>query len=306
MRPHLTIFGYFGEQSFSNENQKALAAFFDVQYVIGQKPFHRSDLIALLSKTEILALTPRVGKQLDVTIFDVLPNIRCIVLPTTGTEWIDVEALQKKGLKVVNTPNYSTTACAEYTMGMLLTLSRHLHQAVLALHQQIQVPPGWDLAHKKMAIFGFGNVGQELARLASAFRMQVQYYDPYVEHQQYTKVTRIQDLLTDIDVLCLCSALTSETFEIFNSERLSFLSKPITIINTARPQLVDMTALVNCLGTSVQKYAVDIGYLDMSDYKSFLEHPDIIATPHYSWYTRESIMNGQKQWIQQIIEHGLG
>ena len=182
------------------------------------------------------------------------PRIRCIATRSTATDHIDLAACRARGIVVVRVADYGETTVAEHTFALILALSRRLREVMLSPKGgrfSYAATRGFDLAGKTLGIIGMGRIGQHVAELAHAFRMQVLAYDV----EESAKLARalhftfvpLDELLTRSDVISLHAPLSPATYHILNRDTLARCQPGVIVINTARGSLIDTLALRDAL-----------------------------------------------------------
>ena len=123
------------------------------------------DVLIVRSRTKVTEEIVEAGEQL-----------KAIGRAGAGLDNIDVEAAEKKGVKVLNTPEAPAEAAAELTIGLMLSLARKIPLADRSMKEQKWIKKkliGWELRGKTLGTLGLGNVGEKVARLAKAFGMKI-------------------------------------------------------------------------------------------------------------------------------------
>jgi glycerate dehydrogenase len=248
--------------------------------------------------------------RLDGSMIADCPKLKLICLAATGTDNVDLAAAREHGIAVCNIRNYCTPSVVQHVFGVLLELtlslaamrdliasgawSRHEHFCLLDL-------PSRELAGKTMGIVGLGELGSAVARVASAFGMQVlaarRPYDPGDDAAGTTKADGIErvglgKLLERSHVISLHCPLNEDTQHLVNAETLHAMRNDAVLINTARGGLVDADALLEALGNGVIA-AAGIDVLETepppADHPLLTTRlPNLLVTPHIAWAARES------------------
>jgi glycerate dehydrogenase len=258
----------------------------------------RAELLARARGAELLITNKAV---LDADAIAQLPALRFIGVTATGTNIVDVVAARAREVVVCNVPSYGSDTVAEHTLGLMLEAVKHL-SAHLALGRGAWAKqPDFSLsagrvgllAGKTLGIVGFGAIGQRVAELALAFRMQViaasrqgstPHAVPGVEHEP------LEVLLERSDIVSLHCPLTPETAALIDGERLARMKREAILINTARGGLVDEPALAAALSSGQLSGA----YLDVLSSEPppeghvLTSHPRCHVTPHVAWASVEA------------------
>ena len=194
-----------------------------------------------------------VSSQVGASILDKMPNLKHIACRSTGFNNIDLEAARSKQVSVSNVAGYGEDTVAEYTFGLILSLTRKLPEAIAAAHSGVIVSDstGIDLAGKTLGIIGTGRIGKRVAAIANGFAMNVLAYDVYqdsaAQEQLSFQYTDLDQLLSQSDIVTLHIPYTEQNHHLINSEKLAKMKHSAYLINTARGELIDTTALINVL-----------------------------------------------------------
>lgn len=220
------------------------------------------------SKVELVAgeLNPRsaranaevvsvfVNSQIDKKVLEAMPRLKHIALRATGFDSIDLVACGLAGVSVSNVPTYGERTVAEYTFGLLLSLSRKLNKVFEATARGIaghESLIGWDLAGKTIGIIGAGHIGSCVAEIASGFGMKVLVYDvmpkPELVEKYGVDFVELKELLANSDVVSLHMPYTKANHHFMSQGRFAQMKPGAYLINTARGELVYTAALVQAL-----------------------------------------------------------
>jgi C-terminal binding protein len=181
-------------------------------------------------------------------------KLRCVLRMGVGYDRIDRKAAAAQNVMVCNVPDYGTTEVADHTIGLVLALRRGL----LLYHEAQRKPePGWRhvetpmiqrLGSLRFGIVGLGRIGTAVALRAKAFGFTVLAYDPFQPNGVelavgVTRVTKLEDLLRQSDVLAIHAPLTAETRGMIGLAQLALLPSGAVVVNTARGPILDLDAL---------------------------------------------------------------
>ena len=233
-------------------------------------------------------------------------GVQGIVRAGVGVDNIDLMAAQAAGITVCNVPDYGTDEVADHAMALLLWCLRCLRAA-----PPTAAPPTawWDAARfasiprlqgHRLALLGFGRIGQATARRAQSFGLDVRWYDPYVPRGQdkVTRTVRVEslvDLLQDCDALSIHCSLNDETRNIIDAAALALLPPHAAVVNTARGPVIDEQALYEALRTGrLAAAALDVlpqeppGEDTLFNAYIHGELQNLLLTPHVAWYSQQS------------------
>ena len=186
-------------------------------------------------------------------------NIKCISTFSIGFDHIDLDACKARGIKVGNAPHGVTVATAEIAMLLLLGSARRAGEGEAMIRQRKW--PGWQplqlvgqrLDDKMLGIYGFGKIGQALAKRARGFDMDIHYYDIYrqpVEREKELGVTyhaSLDSLLKVSQFFSINAPSTPETRYFFNKGTIEKLPHGAIVVNTARGDLVNDEDMIAAL-----------------------------------------------------------
>ena len=175
-----------------------------------------------------------------------------------GFDHIDVEAATKRGVYVTHTPGVLTDAVAEFTVGLLLAITRRILEADQIIRKGEWNKPwnpffltGPELKGKTLGIVGFGRIGRAVAKKVKGFEMNLIYYDVYrneqAEKELGVKYVDLETLLKESDFVSLHVPLTKDTYHMIGEKELKMMKPTAYLINTARGAVVDTEALVKAL-----------------------------------------------------------
>jgi len=229
-------------------------------------------------------------EQLNEDVFSQLPKLKVVSRCGSGMDNVDIEFAKKRGIEVFNTPDGPTKAVAELAIGLILNLLRKVGQA-----DRIIRSGNWEkkmgnlLYGKKVAIVGFGRIGQQVAELVSAFGVEIAYCD--VEDKN-TKVdcTRktLEEILAWADIVTLHLAPSSGGEALIAKRELDIIRTGSWIINLSRGGVVDEKALYDALKEDrLAGAALDVFGKEPYD-GPFSELDNVVLTPHIGSYAVEA------------------
>ena len=234
-------------------------------------------------------------------------RLRLIQVPGAGLDRIDRSAL-KPGMLLANAYGHEV-GIAEYVIGTMLALTRNLQSLDARLRNGewdsqwaigAPAPPLWpELAGKTLGILGFGHIGEAIARRARAFDMKVVAIRRQAQPHPPDGVSfvggpeRLEEVLRASDYLAITLSLSSETRGLLDERRLGLMRPTAWLINVARAEIVDETALYRALSTGALagaaldvwwRYPTAAGPL-LPSTQPFHQLPNVTMTPHASGWT---------------------
>jgi D-3-phosphoglycerate dehydrogenase len=241
------------------------------------------------------AIVVRSATKVTAAIIAAAPKLRAIARAGTGVDNVDVTTASGRGIVVMNAPGANSVSVAELAMGQILSLARHLPAADAAMKQgkwEKKKFLGEELRGKTLGLAGLGRIGQEVARRARPFGVQLIAHDPYIPAPVAADLgitlVSLDELFARADYVSLHMPSTPQTKRLVNAERLAKAKKGIRIVNTARGDLIDETALAD----AIESGQVGGAALDVFEKEPTVDHrlqnlPQVVATPHIAASTRE-------------------
>jgi glycerate dehydrogenase len=228
-----------------------------------------------------------------------LPDLRLISVLATGYNIVDVEAAQRRGVRVANVPVYGTDGVAQFVFALLLEHCHHVgrhNEAVWrgkwasSVDFSFRETPLIELAGLSLGIVGFGRIGRRVGELGHAFGMEILACD--VERQRLPAYEpfawrEVGELFSEADVVTLHCPQTPQNARFVNGELLDCMKDTAILINTARGGLVDEEALAEALRRGrPAAAAVDVVSREPIEAGNpLLTAPNLILTPHIAWAT---------------------
>jgi D-3-phosphoglycerate dehydrogenase len=233
---------------------------------------------------------------IDETVVSHLPELEIISKVGVGTDMIDLVALKRLGVRFSWTAGTNKRSVAELVVAFAITLLRHLVPSNLDLragawHQ----PKGRCLSGQTVGIIGCGNVGQEVINLLEPFGCRILTFDvidrsEFCGSHDVTQVT-LEQLLSESDIVSLHVTLNDSSRHLLNADRLKLMKASAVLINTARGDLVDETALkVQLKNGQLAGAAFDVFATEPPADDELLNLKGFLATPHIGGSTEEAIL----------------
>ncbi|MFQ5817299.1 MAG: phosphoglycerate dehydrogenase [Terriglobia bacterium] len=245
---------------------------------------------------EATAWILRSGTRVTAEVLARAPQLKVIGRAGIGTDNIDLDAATRRGVLVMNTPGGNAVSVAEHTCALLLALARHVPAANQSVHSGAWEKPrftGIELKGKTLGIIGLGRIGTEVARRALAFEMEVLAHDPFVAaplaRELGVRLVGLDELLAQAHFITLHAGLSPATKRLLRRETLAKTKPGVRIVNTARGELIDQTALAEALQSGqVAAAALDVFPQEPPRTSPLLRFPQLIATPHIAGSTEEA------------------
>jgi len=301
------IVSFFGEQSeiFCELNQRAqeYAKSLGIEYRWApQIPFSEENVIKELQNADagIIDIEPY-GESIFSQVKD---TAKILVRFGVGYDKVDLEAASRNGIAIARTTGANTTGVAEMALTLMLSCRRKIskQQAIVKSGKWVK-DIGYELFGSTIGIIGYGNIGRHLKKLVSGFGCRVLVYDPFMKREIIEKdgaeYANLEDVFRLSDAVSIHVPYTEQTHHMVNKETLALMKPTAVIVNTARGNIIDETALYEALkeekimGAGIDVYAKEPLSLD----SPLLTLANVTLTPHVSSQTEESLWNTYKMAI---------
>ncbi len=224
------------------------------------------------------------------------PKLKVIGRAGVGVDNIDLPAAESMDLTVVNAPQALTAAVAELTLGLMLSLARHIPAADASMRRaewRKSEFKGSELSDKTLGIIGVGRIGAAVGERARAFGMKVLGYDALIPDEELrnrgAEPVDFDTLLGASDYVCLHLPLNDETRGMIGREVMSKMKSGARLVSVARGGIVDEAALLEALESGqLAGAALDVFAEEPPERLSLLLHPNLVSTPHIGAQTREA------------------
>jgi D-3-phosphoglycerate dehydrogenase len=224
-------------------------------------------------------------------------NLKVIGRAGLEVDQIDIPAATRHGIMVLNAPQGASASHIEYTMGMLLALSRQIPLAYASVREGVwerESILGTELREKTLGIIGFGRIGAGLAERAGSFRMKILAHDPFISRERGremgAELTELPILLAHSDYITLHIPLSEDSRHLLNAEAFRLMKDGVRIINCARGGLIDEDALLSALQSGKVAGAALDGFEDepLPAGHPFLRMRQVVCTPRLAARTEEA------------------
>ncbi|MGJ0512616.1 D-2-hydroxyacid dehydrogenase [Methylocystis sp.] len=238
-----------------------------------------------------------------------LPGLKLIAVAATGTDVIDKAYTSANGIVVSNIRNYAFNTLPEHVFALLFALRRNLVNYYNSVRQGrwgyanqfcYFDYPIYDIAGSTLGIIGYGALGREIEKRATALGMKVLINDV----MDVPNKVDVATILREADVVTLNIPLTPETKNMIGAKEFASMKKTSCIINTARGGIIDEQALADALRNGVIAGAgMDVLTVEPPKNGNILLDPTIpnlIITPHVAWASKEAMQVLADQLVDNI------
>jgi len=223
-------------------------------------------------------------------VLEAAKSVELVQFGSVGYDSIDLEAATELKIPVANNPGFAATSVAEHTIMLMLMVLK-----------KAQERERHEFRGKTLGILGLGSIGREVARLSKPFGVEILYHN----RNQLSKAeednlgaiySSFDRLLTESDILSIHVPLTEETRGIIGKDEIAKMKDGAIIVNTARKDVVDESAVFEALG---QGKLFGFGTDFMPD-RSISDLRNVMITPHVSAFTVEGVKRAKDQLFDNV------
>ncbi len=256
------------------------------------------------------ALIVRSATKVRQELIDGCPDLKAIARGGVGMDNIDVAYAREKGVHVFNTPEASSRAVAELTMGHMLSLSRFLHRANRDMPEtgttafndmKKSFSKGREIEGQTLGIVGFGRIGQSLAKLALGSGMHVIASDPFVQEVELSwEIPGFGVVSIDIKTQPLDEVLATSDYlsvhvpslggkPLLDKDEINMMKRGAILLNSSRGGIIDEDALLEALTSGqIGGAGLDVFVGEPAPRKDLLNHAQVSVSPHIGASTNEA------------------
>jgi len=293
----------------------------EVDSIWGKKDtfYTEEELAEFLPKYDvcIVWIDPLKGKAMEAG-----KHLKAIGVPRAGYDNVDVKKATEYKIPVIYSPGANSSAVADFTLGLIISLVRGIAQKNYELKKGIFKERwallddvGFSLEGKTLGIVGLGNIGCRVAIRAKAFGMNIIGYDPYIDENTQTplglypselgiKLVSLEELLKKADIVTLHLPITQETKGLIGERELSWMKPNSYIINTSRGGIIDERALYKALKEKrIRGAALDVFEREpLPPDDPLIKLDNVVVTPHIAWCTEEAIFRSNYIVAKEIVK----
>jgi len=292
-------------------NEQQLAKLRELAVLVTPENWDEDSLVAAAEGIDYIAHSffPTISARL----IETSDSLKAMVKYGVGTDNVDIPAATKRGVMVVNCPEYGTDTVADHAFALLISLARQIPQINRATQETGWVWPaekflGFDLKGKTVGIFGFGRIGKAVARRCAGFGMNLIFCDPdqqeiSVAHQRVKKVS-FEELCEQSDFISIQSTLTPTSRGRFDEAAFGRMKKSAFLIDVSRGAILVEEALVKALdegrlaGAGLDVFPIEPLPKDFPLYG----RDNVLLTSHLAWYTLEADARLAQECMDRLME----
>jgi glyoxylate reductase len=265
-----------------------------VDLYVGDKAISRDELLERVAGTH--GIVCLLTDAIDAAVLDAAgPQLRIVANVAVGYNNIDVAACRARGIAVTNTPDVLTNACADFTWGLILAITRRLGEGERVVRAggwggwALDYMLGTELRGKQLGLVGVGRIGRAVADKAPAFGMTVAYSARREADIPNSAHMSLDRLLSTSDVISLHCPMTPETTHLIDQKALTRMKRTAYLINTSRGPVVDEGALAWALKERlIAGAALDVYEKEPEIHPGLISLENVLLIPHLASATTET------------------
>lgn len=240
-------------------------------------------------------------------------KLKLIVLPHTGYFMVDMDAANKKGIKIANAPGFSKEAVAELVIGLMFAVNRKIPLMDRDMRENpFESDPGnteqqkkyfgFDIKGKTLGIIGLGRIGSTVATLALGLGMKVVAHNRSPKNMESVEMVSKDELLKRSDVISVNVTSSTETKNLISQKEFGLMKPTAIFINVDQGAMVDTEALYNALRDNKIAGAGLDQVAGLTKNHPILKLDNVVFTPHVGSYTNESFRVNLPELVVSAVE----
>ncbi|WP_407330413.1 2-hydroxyacid dehydrogenase [Enterovibrio sp. 27052020O] len=254
-------------------------------------------------------------------------GVKVIAMRCAGFDKVDLTAAKLLGLQVVRVPAYSPESIAEHTVGLMLSLNRHIHRAYQRTRDanfNLEGLTGFNFHNRTVGVVGTGKIGIATLRILKGLGMKLLVHDPFENPEAIAlgaTYVSLDDLYHAADVITLHCPLTKENFHMLDHKAFAKMRDGVMIINTSRGGLLNSkdaieglkSRRIGFLGIDVYENEQDLFFEDKSNdviqddiFRRLSACHNVLFTGHQAFLTEEALGNIAETTLSNLAHFERG
>lgn len=258
------------------------------------------------------------NQRLTRSLLEELDDLKLIVILSTRSDSVDIEAANRQGIMVVNNTSYCVDDIADHTTAMILALIRQLPEYQSDIRNNSRWEYGtvkWPIhrvSSNLIGLVGFGHIGRAVAARMQAFGCKVQAYDPFVSEkimmEHRVRPVDFDKLLQTSDIVSLHMPLNETTRYIFQDEQFEQMKQGAMFVNCCRGGLADEAALYHAVDDGhIRSAALDVLSMEHPSpmLLKMITRPEFLLSPSISYHSVEAdkmVRDDAERYIRLFID----
>ncbi len=252
---------------------------------------------------------------IDKNVIDNAENLKLIQVAATGTNNIDIEYANSKGIAVKNVSGYSTDSVVQLTFALVLGLvckikyfDNYSRKTYPDSHIFTRIDNWFQIKGKRWGIIGLGNIGKRVGKIAESFGAVVVYYSTSgLNNDNRFKRIELEELLKTSEIITIHAPLNNNTKGLLDYEKLSLIKENAIIVNVGRGGIIAEKDLYKILENKDIYVGLDVYEKEPfeKDFGLLKFENKTLLTPHIAWTSveaRENLINGMYENIKDFLK----
>ena len=296
-------------------------------FIVDTNKISQEKLISELNNFDAILI--RSATKIRKELIDASPNLKLIGRGGVGMDNIDIEYAKKKGIKVINTPASSSISVAELVFAHLFSCARFIQISNRAMPVEgntkfnslkKDASNGLEIQGKTMGVYGFGRIGQEVAKIAVGLGMNVLAFDPYVSQVDLSlnlpalgnnsrikvtiKTVSEEKVVAESDFITFHLPFNEGSKPIVDAPKIAKMKKGVGLINCSRGGVISESDLLDALNSGQVAFAgLDVFEKEPPENTAILKHQNLSMSPHIGGSTKEAQNRIGLELAEKVIEY---
>lgn len=296
-------------------------------FIVDTNKIPQEKLISELNHFDAILI--RSATKIRKELIDASPNLKLIGRGGVGMDNIDIEYAKKKGIKVINTPASSSISVAELVFAHLFSCARFIQISNRAMPVEgntkfnslkKDASNGLEIQGKTMGVYGFGRIGQEVAKIAVGLGMNVLAFDPYVSQVDLSlnlpalgnnsrikvtiKTVSEEKVVAESDFITFHLPFNEGSKPIVDAPKIAKMKKGVGLINCSRGGVISESDLLDALNSGQVAFAgLDVFEKEPPENTAILKHQNLSMSPHIGGSTKEAQNRIGLELAEKVIEY---
>jgi phosphoglycerate dehydrogenase-like enzyme len=248
--------------------------------------------------------------RLDAEALALIPRVRVIALHTSGSDNVDLPEASHRGIVVTNVKGVNAEQCAEFSIGLILAVTRQIRTGDIAMRQGLwasRTQTSLDLYGATVGIVGLGLIGRAAARRLAAFGVRLLCHTRTLDHGFAREVgmtyTDLDTLLRESDVVSLYASLNEETRRMIGAREIGLMKPTAFLVNIARGELIDEPVLIEALRTArIAGAGLDVFEREPLGESPLFDLDNVVLTPHQAGLAASAKVSAALRAVNNALE----
>jgi D-3-phosphoglycerate dehydrogenase len=243
----------------------------------------------------------------------IVQRVKLIGVSRTGVSNVALEAARSSGVPVINISGRNAVAVAEFTIAMMLAVSRNLayahHAMKLGQWKKTFSYEPVELEKKQVGLIGFGEIGRSVAKKLTGFGCRILYYDPYYKKNSTSAESiSLDELIKTSDFVSIHVRLTEATKGLIGRREIGLMKNSAFLVNTARAEIIDAASLLAALrDRKIRGAALDVFPEEpLRKDSEYLRLDNLVLTSHIAGSTPEALERSVELLYGNFIDYQIG